>query len=94
MMSDDVADSVRAQLMAQEIKLLRTRGPIEVHVEQFAAFQLIASLQLAWRHPNLSDSMRTTIYEFGRQLQVAFDGPDTPQIALTLEQGWRREYDR
>jgi hypothetical protein len=89
-----VEDRVRAMLMSKELLLLRGRGPIALEVDQFAAFQLIGSLQLAWRHPGLSPSLRSTIEDFGRQLQRAFDGPDTPQLALTLEQGWHAEYDR
>ena len=87
-------ERLRAQLMAEEIKSLRGRGPIQVKVDQFAAFQLVGVLQLAWRHPQLSDMQRETIEDFGRQLQAAFDGSAVPQLALTLEQGWHREYDR
>ena len=90
----DMEDALRSQLMAEEIKRLRGRGPISVQVDQFAAFQLVACLQFAWRNPALSDSMRQTIESFGRQLQNAFSEADTPQIALTLEQGWHDEYDR
>ena len=85
---------LRAQLMAEEIKGLRGRGPITVKIDHFAAFQLIGVLQLVWRHPGLSDELRTMVDEFGHGLQRAFDGPDTPQLALTLEQGWHREFDR
>lgn len=87
-------EMLRAQLMAEEIKRLYRRGSIRVDVDQFVAFQLVGALQLAWRHPGLSDTQRTTIENFGRGLQAAFVGPDTPQLALTLEQGWRPEYDR
>lgn len=87
-------ERLRVQLMAKEIEGLRSRGPITLKVDQFAAFQLVGLLQLAWRHPGLSTVQRTTLEEFGRQLQRAFDGPDTPQLALTLEQGWHREFDR
>lgn len=87
-------EQMRARLMAAEIEGLRGRGPIRVKVDQFAGFQLIGALQLAWRHPGLSENQRITIEEFGRGLQRAYDGPDTPQLALTLEQGWHREFDR
>lgn len=87
-------ETMRAQLMAAEIRNIRARGPINVKVDQFAAFQLVGALQVAWRHPGLSDDMRDTIEQFGRGLQQAFDGPETPQLALTLEQGWNREFDR
>ena len=87
-------ERLRAQLMAEEIKGLRGRGPITVKVDQFAAFILVGLLQLSWRHPGLSDEQRKTVKDFGHQLQRAFDGADTPQLALTLEQGWHREFDR
>lgn len=90
----DTEDNVRAAMMAEEIKRVRTRGPIDLQIDQFAAFQLVAALQLAWTHPALSHSMRQTIENFGRQLQAAFDEDDTPQLALTPEQGWHRQYDR
>jgi hypothetical protein len=86
-------ETLRAQLMAEEIKVLRERGPICIEVYPFIAFRLIGMLQLAWRHPGLSDDQRDAAEVFARGLQVAFDGPDTPQLALTLEQGWHREYD-
>jgi len=89
-----VEEQVRAMLMAKELELLRGRGPLDLQIDQFAAFQVIGALQLAWRHPGLDEHLRGAIESFGRQLQAAFDRPDTPQIALTLEQGWRREYDR
>ena len=76
------------------MKRLRGRGPIHLQVDQFAAFQLVGVLQFAWRNPALSESMRQTIESLGRKLQGAFSEADTPQIALTLEQGWHREYDR
>jgi hypothetical protein len=80
--------------MAEELKRLRQRGPIPVEIDQFAGFQLIGALQLAWRHPDLSDMQRKTIESFGRGLQSFYDTPLTPQLALTLEQGWHREFDR
>ena len=93
-MTTQTEDALRAQLMAKELQLVRGRGAIHLQLDQLAAFQLVGCLQLAWRHPELSDSLRTTIWNFGRQLQSAFDGPETPQVALTLEQGWHREFDR
>ena len=93
-MTATTEDTLRAQLMAAEILNLRGRGPIRVEIEQFAAFQLIGALQLAWRNPGLSDNLSNTIESFGRGLGQAFEGPDTPQLAITLEQGWHREFDR
>jgi len=89
-----MTDSERAVEMAEEIVRLRGLGPITVKIDAFDGFVLVACLQLAWRHPGLSDQQRKTIEDFGRGLQRAYNSFEVPQIALTLEQGWRREFDR
>ena len=73
---------------------LRERQRIELCIDQVAAFQLIGALQLAWRHPRLSERIKDTIWKFGHQLSAAFDADDVPEVARTLEQGWQREFDR
>jgi hypothetical protein len=90
-------EMVRAQLMAEEIKGIMRRGEPEVfRVEAtvFDLFRIVGTLQLAWRHPGLDDRQREVIERFARQLQAQMTTPETPQIALTLEQGWHREFDR
>lgn len=93
-MAFDVEESVRVMLMVKELELIRGFSPLDLRIDPFAAFQVVGALQLAWRHPRLDDHQRAAIETFGRQLQRAFDGPETPQLALTLEQGWHQEFDR
>lgn len=82
--------------LAEEIKLLQRKyhGAVALLIKPFEAYVLMASLQVAWRHPNLSDAQRQIIEGFGRQLQAIFDQPDTPLLHLTSEMGWVREMDR
>jgi hypothetical protein len=89
-------EMARAQRMAAEIRAAGTRMPQTFHVEAtlFDLFRIVGTLQLAWRHPALDDRQREVIERFARQLQEQMTTPETPEIALTLEQGWRREYDR
>jgi hypothetical protein len=87
----------RAQAMAAEVNAMRQRGEkrtIQVQVDLFDLFRVIGCLQLAWRHPNLSDEQRVAIEGFTAQLELAFDADETPELCRTLEQGWHREYDR
>lgn len=94
----DTEERLRAQLMAEEINAVRRRqgSPVtlRVDIELFDLFRVIGALQLAWRHPGLDEEQRAAIEGFARQLTQSFEGPDTPQLALTLQQGWQREYDR
>jgi hypothetical protein len=93
-----VEERLRAQLMAEEIKAIASSGSprrgFRVEATVFDLFIVIGTLQLAWRHPGLNDRQREAIERFARQLQEQMSTPETPQIALTLEQGWHREYDR
>lgn len=55
-----------------------------------SAYLLVASLQLAWRHPDLGEFTRNFIEKFGRGIQGCFAG--TPVGAL-LESGWDETQD-
>ncbi len=87
--------AIDARDMAEEIKLLQRkyRDAVPLTIKPFEAYVLLACLQLAWRHPNLSDTQRQIVEGFGRQLQPIFDQPDTPLLHLTAEMGWVREMD-
>lgn len=90
-------ERARAQAMAAEINAMRRRGQVvkvPVQVDLFDLFRVVGCLQLAWRHPELTDDQRVAIEGFTAQLQLAFDPDETPELCRTLEQGWHREYDR
>lgn len=86
----------RAERMAAEIRAMNQGTPQTFRVEAtvFDLFRIVGTLQLAWRHPGLDDRQRDVIERFARQLQEQMTSPETPEIALVLEQGWNREYDR
>lgn len=86
----------RARRMALEVQEMRLRPPLTVRVDidAFDLFRVIGSLQLAWRHPGMTDDTRGAVERFTRQLQGAFPADEAPETARTLEQGWSTEFDR
>ena len=77
--------------LAKELTAMRTLSPVTLQVDPFEAFSLLAALQLAWRHPELSRTQKDIIEGFGRELERAFAGyPVASRIAAA---GWRVECD-
>ena len=73
-------------LAAEERKGVRHH----VAIGPFTAFCVIGALQLAWRHPDLSDGATSTaIRGLGEQLTTLFD----PTTQALLVKGWDRRYD-
>jgi hypothetical protein len=65
--------------------------PFMLALPPYSAFLLISLLQLAWRHPDLSEHIRDFAETAGRGIQEGrFLG--TPYYDL-LERGWWRELD-
>jgi hypothetical protein len=64
------------------------RAPILIG--PFSAYILIAVLQLAWRHPDLSDTHKSIIEQIAKQLQPLFG----PPLDASIELGWRTEFDQ
>jgi hypothetical protein len=67
-----------------------TAQKAEVRIGPFTAFVAIGALQLAWRHPEMTQHNRDAIEHLARQLQVLFSG----EMADLLEQGWDTSLDR
>lgn len=77
------------QVLAALADLLRAERagvaePAVIRVGPFTAFNLLAVIQLAWRHPSLTPDQRQICEQIGRPLQVLFG----PPLAAALERGW------
>lgn len=64
---------------------------IPVHIDPGSAFTLVSALQVAWRHPELSEHMADRIQEIAR----LFQGRVVelyPELELFIEAGWYEEF--
>jgi len=71
---------------------LRHAEPVTAQIPAIDAYALLASLQLAWRHPRLSPYQAHVVEKAGRDLQDAI-ARRCPFAAETLELGWNRALD-
>jgi hypothetical protein len=61
-----------------------TVPPCTIHLGPFTAYSLVALLQLAWRHPDLTPRQKQMAEDIGRNLQQAFREP----LWSALQAGW------
>ena len=71
---------------------LNAAQPIQSQIPPFEAFSLCAALQLAWRHPALSELQRSMIEKAARDLQAAVRARSSAAGEL-LELGWDQTLD-
>lgn len=77
---------------ADELKTLQYLPPATVELPPLAAIAIISHIQLAIRHPGISEEIFAKIaIEAGRQLQNLFN-PDS-EIYKVLEVGWNPDID-
>lgn len=57
---------------------------VVIHLGPFTAYSVVSLLQLAWRHPDLSDRQKQMAEDIGRQLQQSFREP----LWSALQAGW------
>jgi hypothetical protein len=60
------------EALARELRLMEAQPPEPLALKPSEAFTLLAALQLAWRHPQLSPTQKRLIESFGRRLQAFF----------------------
>lgn len=82
-----------SQFIAQTARVMQDRTPLNVHIEIRQAWLIVSVLQLAWRHPNLSEPMRASLVEIADQFQIPIveRHPDAEEL---LQMGWYTENDR
>lgn len=95
-------EATTARLLAMEIEALRrdpTAASLTFCVGPFEAYSLVAVLQLASRHPSLSEQQLAIVLELAHQVADALTaravdvvGPDSA-IAWTVAQGFDPEQD-
>lgn len=78
--------------LAQVARELEAAEPVRSAIPAFEAFTLCAALQLAWRHPGLSNLQRAIIEKATRDLQEAI-GRRSPTARELLEDGWVCAFD-
>lgn len=76
-------------LLPDDIEALRQRIRIEIDGE--SALDLIATIQLACRHPKFDCATRDFVERFARDLQQEI--ARTRRLALLLEAGWHSRFD-
>jgi hypothetical protein len=60
-----------------------------IEVGPFTAFNVIAAIQLAWRHPQMSESQKDAFRDLGDQIAELFGG----DLREMVESGWDTEKD-
>jgi hypothetical protein len=78
-------------ILAAAFKRWKEQPPIDFRASRVDAFTLMGCLQLAWRHPDLSEAQHAIIEGFGRQIQGAL--AESPELDDLMEAGWRRDFD-
>lgn len=66
--------------------------PITSQIPCFAAFAVVAALQLALRHPGLLPPVRPVVEKAALDLQAAI-AERSPLAAVALEDGWNEALD-
>lgn len=77
------------QQIAMELK---DSTPLRLQVHPYYAYGVVAALQLASRHPELSAMQKDLVETFGRDLQKMI-GSVSKLAAESLEAGWDRSQD-
>jgi len=72
--------------LTRELQAMAALGDFDVTISAVDAFSLIACLQLAYRHPRLSDSQKRIIGGFAMRLGKAFEG--YPVARDIISRGW------
>lgn len=85
-----MTDAVAHALAMECVRRKDERFPVDIDL--MGAFQLIAALQLACRHPSFRGPTRAHIEGFARILQARITEPGTA-MADVLEQGWNPDLD-
>lgn len=79
-------EEARLELIAAELVKVNARGPIRLEMNGQDAFALVALLQLAWRHPGLSQKQRRMIQAIVRSVQELVG--DAPELERIILDGW------
>lgn len=64
--------------------------PLTLHLGPFAAYTLVAALQLVCRHSAVSGDLKQRIEQIARDIQ---DGFTDPAVSHALERGWDETQD-
>ena len=86
------ANDMPAEATATLLRLYRSEETIVLPLQPFAAWTLVACLQLAWRHPHLSPGQKRVLEDVARQIQALVTALE-PAAEPWLAQGWQTEFD-
>jgi hypothetical protein len=66
-----------------------------LEIEPQDVFVLISLVQLAWRHPGLTEDQKAAAVRVGRRLQGRFSSlpVSCPALVAMSEMGWLRDFD-
>lgn len=87
-----MTDEQQIQAFIAEMTAIHALGPIEVAIDATSAFGLIGLIQLAMRHPKLTDHHQETARSFIDRLSVIFP-PDSLPYKF-IQQGYNPEFDK
>jgi hypothetical protein len=78
--------------MIRTMMLLEQEGAQKatIHLGPYSHFMIVCALQLAWRHPEISDHIRDVWRQVGDQMI----GQLQPEQRAMLERGWDVSQDR
>lgn len=73
-------------------KVMSDKTPLQVDIDIMSAWLLVSSLQLAVKHPGLSNPMKTMLTRIARtfQARIAEHHPEADEL---LNMGWNEAYD-
>lgn len=80
------------EALGREMNQIQAKGPIVLEVDAVSAFGLIGLIQLAMRHPHLTEHHRETGRSFVERLSVIF--PPGSVAYKLIQQGYQPEHDK
>lgn len=89
-MSDDNEELFRVALAEIEA-LHNSRAGVRLELTPLAAFQLVAGLQVALRHPHVPVAVAAALRDVAGKVEAKFQ--PYPATAEIIKRGWHKQFD-
>jgi hypothetical protein len=73
-------------------RLCRDPQPVHIECDKATAWRVVATIQLACRHPEFKGQVREAVEGFARQLGESLTAND-PDLRMLLSMGWEQTFD-
>ena len=74
------------------MRLFRDPQPVRLDIDKATAWRVIATIQLACRHPEFKGQTRDNVEDFARTMCASLTAHD-PALRKLLDMGWDQTFD-